>query len=393
MSAATSGAGAIVLDARYVRERPSGIGVMVDELVRRLPRLLPTETFVFLRHPRARSPLSDAPNATDFEWSAEANGPATLFGAATLAPVRTAALYLGPFNLLPFGLRCASIVTVHDLMWLDSPELCRSAGLWGGVETAFYGAGIRSALRSATALLAPSHATKAAIAARSPEAGARTTVVPHGVDDAFLQAGATALEPAAQAAVRTRYVPGARRYVLTVGQAAGYKNHRGVVKAFAQAFPGAEEGTHLVLVQRLGDGSKDLLGLADLLGLRGRVHVLATVPFADLVRLYQGALCLCHPSFVEGWGMPLTEAMAAGCPVLTSSTSCMPEVTAGAAELVDPRSVASIAKGLRCLGSDEARRSELRTAGLARARELSWERHAARTADVIAGILRPPRPR
>ena len=116
-----------------------------------------------------------------------------------------------------------------------------------------------------------------------------------------------------------------------------------------------------------------------------------TVPFADLVCLYQGALCLCHPSFIEGWGVSLTEAMAAGFPVLTLSTLFVPEVTAGAAELVDPLSVASFAQGLRRLGSDEAPRSELRTPELARLGELSWAQHAEQTAYVIAGTLRTAR--
>lgn len=376
----------IVFDARYVRERPSGIGAMVDELVRRLPALLPDERFHFLRHPAARAPLSLASNATEETVASEANGPGTLFTLPLGRALRSAKLFFGPANILPFAMPCPSIVTVHDLMWLDTPELCRSSGPWGAVETAFYGAGLRNTLRSATAILCPSQATKDAIERRSLRAAARTTVIAHGVDDAFRNVPAH--DPDGREAMR-RHVPGARRYVLTVGQAAGYKNHEGVVRGFAEAFP-HDDGTYLVLIQRLGVESGRLLDLARLLGVGGRVRVLSTVPFADLVALFRGAICLCHPSFVEGWGMPITEALAAGCPVLTSTTSCMPEVSGGAAELVDPGSAHAIALGLRKLASEPERREALRVLGLTRAAQLSWDKNAAAAAVVFARVLGAP---
>lgn len=381
--------GSIVFDARYVRERPSGIGAMVDELVRRLPALLPSERFHFLRHPAARTPLSSAPNATEETVRAEANGPGTLFQLPLSRSVRAAKLFFAPANILPFRVPCPSIVTVHDLMWLDSPELCRSPGPWGVVETAFYQAGLGNTLRSATAIVCPSHATKEAIAQRSSRAAGRTTVVPHGVDDAFrhgIQGDLPSDDDAGCKDAMQRHVPGARRYVLTVGQAAGYKNHDGVLRAFAEAFP-HDDGTHLVFVQRLGAESGRLRAMARTLGVHARVHVLPTLPFGDLLALLRGAICLCHPSFVEGWGMPITEALAAGCPVLTSTTSCMPEVTGGAAELVEPTSTHSIALGLRRLASEPERREALRVLGLSRAAQLLWTNTAARTAEVFAQVL------
>jgi glycosyltransferase involved in cell wall biosynthesis len=385
---AVSGRGAIVVDARYVRERPSGIGMMVEELVHRLPTLLPDERFVFLRHPLARSPLSDAPNTADVTVAAEVNGPLGLAGLSAVAPLRGAKLFFAPSNILPVGIPCPSLVTVHDTMWLDAPELCRAKGAWGKLETAFYATGLRTAIRSATALLTPSQATKACIAAHSLEAAARTTVIPHGVCGSVrAPSEPLPLEVRRQIeAAVARHVPGAKRFVLAIGQAAGYKNHDGVVRGFAAAFP-HDEDVHLVLVQRLGDEAARLLGLAGLLGIRHRVRVLSTIPFGDLVQLLQSALCLCHPSFFEGWGMPLTEAQAAGCPVVTSNQSCMPEVTGGAARFVDPSSSLSIAAGLRDLAEDDALRHDLRVRGLARAAELCWGKHVALTAEVIRTLI------
>ena len=90
----------------------------------------------------------------------------------------------------------------------------------------------------------------------------------------------------------------------------------------------------------------------------------------------RGALCLAYPSLLEGFGIPVLEAMLCGTPVVTSERSAMEEVAGGAAELVDPRDVESIAAGIeRAL----ARRDELRAAGLVRAQAFTWESSAEAT--------------
>jgi alpha-1,3-rhamnosyl/mannosyltransferase len=101
----------------------------------------------------------------------------------------------------------------------------------------------------------------------------------------------------------------------------------------------------------------------------------------ELAKLLRGAACLAYPSLYEGFGIPVLEAMLCGTPVVTSSDSAMEEVADGAAELVNPRDVESIAAGIeRAL----ARRDELRAAGLERARRFSW----AATGEAAAAAYR-----
>jgi glycosyltransferase involved in cell wall biosynthesis len=94
---------------------------------------------------------------------------------------------------------------------------------------------------------------------------------------------------------------------------------------------------------------------------------------AVLAALYAGARCLAYVPLVEGWGLPAVEAMAAATPVVASS---LPSAGSAALE-VDPTDVAAVARGLVVAAGDDRRRSELVTAGLLRARELTWAAAAA----------------
>ena len=106
----------------------------------------------------------------------------------------------------------------------------------------------------------------------------------------------------------------------------------------------------------------------------GVVH-LTSVDDAELACLYSGARGLLYPSLYEGFGLPILEAMASGCPVLTSNCTAMPEAAGDAAVLVDPLSVESIADGIRLLAREDGARS-LSRKGLERSRGFSWERTA-----------------
>jgi glycosyltransferase involved in cell wall biosynthesis len=122
-----------------------------------------------------------------------------------------------------------------------------------------------------------------------------------------------------------------------------------------------------------------------------RVTHLGYVSDEELFALYRRALCLVFPSFYEGFGLPPLEAMAAGCPVITSQTSAMPEICGMAAEYCDPHDYRSLAGAIQCVSESGARRTAMIESGLLRARMFSWHISGHRILETIANSARTSR--
>lgn len=376
----------IAIDARYVRERPSGVGAVVEALLAGVPPRMPDVDLLLLRHPKARARLSSAPNVREVEVAADPNGPLSLALLPRVVDLRGVDLFHAPSNILPFGLRMATVATVHDVMWLDTPELCTDRPLYGLLERAFYAVGVGHALRRATRIVTVSEATARDVARLSPAAAARTHVGRLGIVGGFAPAASDAEREEDRALLRRHLpvVPEGHRYLLTVGQSAPYKNHPRALAAFAEAFA-ADPRTHLVFVHRLGLVAALARELPP--AIAARVHLLPPVGLRALHALYRGALALVHPSLKEGWGLPVGEALASGCPVLTSACSSMPEVAGDAAVYVEPTDVASIARGMRSLVDEPGLRARCVARGFERVRALRWDAHVDATVDAYRAAL------
>lgn len=369
----------VCIDCRYIGPRPSGIAEVVQALVDFLPVLAPDLTFLLLKHPAHPAALSGATNVREVVVNQPANGPATMWWLSSVIDLSGIDLFHATFNIMPAGLPSPCVTTIHDIMWLTQPDLC-SQGLWGQVERRFYAHGIERALRRSAAIATVSTATRNAIAAHAPFAASRTHTTLSGVSRQFRP---VEIDRSILAALG---VPAGKQLVLTVGQYAPYKNHEGALRAFALALHDREE-FDLVLLQRIGRQSQRLLQLADELGIAGRVHLLRAAEREAMPHLYGAATVLLHPSFCEGFGNPLAEAMACGCPVVTSDVSAMPEVCDDAALFADPHDPAAIAVALRRVVDDPATAQRMRTRGLARAAELDWRAFAVANLAIYREVL------
>ncbi len=125
-------------------------------------------------------------------------------------------------------------------------------------------------------------------------------------------------------------------------------------------------------------------------GEAGALRNIGQIAEPDLVPLVQSATALVLPSLHEGFGLPVLEAMAAGTPVIASNAGALPEVAGDTAILVDPLDVTALAQALRRVATDRPLQESLRERGRARARQFTWSRNAARTAEIYRSILTNP---
>jgi glycosyltransferase involved in cell wall biosynthesis len=301
-----------------------------------------------------------------------------------------------PAHVLPLGapLRqgMRTVVTIHDLGYLRFPEAhtpahrlyLRLSTLWSA--------------RAATRLIAVSAATRDDLIRLAGVQPAKIAVIHHGLSQRFQPVEDPAVIKAAQA--RYGIKP---PYFFYVGTIQPRKNLARLIEAFADlgvggwGVGGGGGGTpppnpysptsnpQLVIAGKRGWLTGPIERRAAELGVAARVHFAGYVAGDDLPALLSGSLAFVFPSLYEGFGMPVLEAMACGAPVLTSTTSSLPEVAGAAALLADPTDTASIAAGLARLAADAGLRAELRVRGLVRAAEFTWDRCAEQTLAVIKG--------
>jgi len=174
-------------------------------------------------------------------------------------------------------------------------------------------------------------------------------------------------------------------FVLFVSSLWPYKNCEGLLRAWAAGR--AELGDRQLVVVGGGRDEKyvaQLHSLAADLGISADVVFVGAVPLEQTVSFYQAADVFVYPSLNETFGLPILEAMACGCPVVTSDTSAMPETAGGAAVLSDPMDPASIAQAI--IAAVGPGRGRLRDDGLRRAGQFTWEATAAATLDVYREV-------
>ncbi len=363
----------VALDARYVREKPSGIGTYVQALVARVPALAPADHFTFWAHLLAERPLSRAANTAEFTVRPGPNSPLTIWWPEHYASFREIDVFHGPHNLLPRKIPCPSVVTVHDVMALERPKL-HLRGWERIAKGVYYPQAVRRALEHATRLIAPSQATADCICALVPSAASRLHVILEAADAPFRPAKDLVVARARAASL----LGGEWPYLLVVGANVPSKRHDLALAAFAAAVP---RPWRLVLLQRRLKSDR-LVQIARSLQIEERIVWRNAVRPQDVITLLQGAGALIQPSVYEGFGLPVLEAMACGCPVIASDIAPFREITAGAARLVPMEQPNELAAALREVVESAELRQSLRERGLSQAKNFSWDRCARETLEV-----------
>lgn len=254
--------------------------------------------------------------------------------------------------------RARLTTTVHDMTCWLRPELHSRANV---TATRRFGELI---LKRADGILAVSENSRADAAAVLGLDENKIEVVYPGVADAFFEVGAQSVHELRQSLRLDR------PYALFVGTIEPRKNVPGLLAAYASLGPSIREEYELVVAGPIGWA--DRATLEQLRSAPG-VRRLGYIPEDALPALTAGASALIYPSFYEGFGFPVVQAMAAGVPVITSDVSSLPEVAGDAAVLVDPESTAEIRDALERLLTSPSLRERLGGRGRVRARKFRWD--------------------
>ena len=262
----------------------------------------------------------------------------------------------------------AHVLTIHDIAPLEHPE-------WYRPSFAAWYRYLWPLLARNAHLMTVSEFSQARIAEHFQLPADRIVVAPVGVDpEVFFPRRPEEID-----ALRVKYeLPGP--YILFVGTVQPRKNLAGLLAAWAQV--SGEFPDHCLVIA----GSAGPVFSQEEYGNRSSVRMLGRIPDMDLPALYSGAAAFVQPSFYEGAGLTVLEAMACGCPVAAAGTTALPEYTGDCALLFDPIDTAAITSAVRAILADRELAAGLQSSGIERARAFTWARSAKTVEDFLRSI-------
>jgi len=360
---------------RHYDQHMGGVRVYTRKLLEALLELRTGHEFVFLY----RNPALVGTHAGDPRIQEVALAARTFLGWDQLAVPRAVRrhgidLLFNPKYSIPLRAACPAVWVCHGLDWYVMPWASRF------VDRLSHRFLVPRYAARADAIIAVSEITRQHVMQYLPVPAERVFTVYSGVDDVFRRP----IDEARLRAVRAKYsLP--ERFLLYAGAIYPPKNFARLVRAYARIGP--ERGIPLVVAG--GENrflSEHELREPEVLGIGEWVRRPGWVEQEELAAFYALAEALLLPSLFESCGLPVLEAMAVGCPVVTADRYGTKELAEGAAILVDPESVESIVAGISRVVDDRALRAELVAAGRERSRRFEWHRCATETLRVLEHV-------
>jgi len=261
----------------------------------------------------------------------------------------------------------ADMPVIYDLSVLTMPETHPRSRVW------YIAKQLKGTLERATLIVTISESVRDEISDRFGIDKNLIAVVPPGAEPLGLESESDSIDLLG--------LPS--EYLLSVGTLEPRKNLGRLLKAHSRLTARHSDFPRLVIAGGRGWRSKEFNSLLEQQIQSGNVVVLGYVGDKALITLYRNATALIYPSLYEGFGMPVIEAMAAGCPVITSSGSGTGEAAGSAALLVDPKDVDSIEGAMSAMVDSETMRTKMSALGTERALEFSWSRTGLQLKTVV----------
>ncbi len=360
----------IGIDARSLRRE--GVGRYIRDLVSHLPRVTPEYDYhVYLPGVGCVDGLQLDSTHVHFHRAR----PAPRFQ-RQVARDRLDLYHAADHWYIPLPKPCRMVPTFHDLLVRTYPQaLSLKARVYSRLMTPI-------CVAVADRIITVSRFNEGEILRYYPKASGKVTVIPNGIHPVF----ASQHDPERLRMIREREkIP--VRYFLYVGSLRMYKNLHTLLKAFS-LLPGPLRSTvGLVVAARVEPQFSGTLQTARDLGLHEAVKFVGHLPPEELAPLYGGAIAFVTASLCESFCYPAVEAMACGTPVIGPNRLALPEVTQGAALLVNPLDPTAIREAMERMADDDAMRQRLIEAGLRRARDFTCQATAERVAKVYHEVL------
>lgn len=360
---------------RHYEQQEGGVKVYTKKL---LPLLFssdaPHQYLLIYQNPELLGTYARFPNVEEVSIGMPGTVTWDQIAVPWIARKRRLDLIFNPKFTIPFFAKAKKMFVLHGSEWFVIPEHFKRHDRW------YFNAFVPLYCRFSDAFIAVSNAVKDDAVKHTHVDPSKVFPIHNGYDPELFQ---PVRDSGRLRAVSQKYkLP--ERFILWCGQIESRKNIARLLRAFALIKDSIPH--HLVLAGEQRWSTNAELRVMRELSLQDRVYFPGWIQHVDLAAVYSLADLFAFPSLYEGFGIPLIEAMACGCPVVTADTCAPPEVMDGAGRLVDPLNVEDIAAGMSAVLLDAPLRADMIARGLERAKAFSWDRCARQVIAVFDSL-------
>lgn len=360
---------------RHYEQQEGGVKVYTKKLLPLLFSLGSRHQYVLIyQNAKLLGTYAQYPNVEEAAIGMPGTVPWDQIAVPWIARKKRLDLIFNPKFTVPFFSKAKKMFVLHGSEWFVIPEHFKKHDQW------YFNAFVPLYCRHADAFVAVSNAVKTDVVKHTGVDPGKVFPIHNGFDPTLFQ---PVRDPGKLLAVRANYkLPD--RFILWCGQIESRKNVARLLRAFALIKDSVPH--QLVLAGEQRWSTRAELQVMRELNLEDRVYFPGWVEHGDLPAVYSLADLFAFPSLYEGFGIPLIEAMACGCPIVTADTCAPPEVVEGSGCLVDPLSVEDIAAGMLKVLRDAPLRADMIAKGLERAKAFSWDRCARQVLAVFDSL-------
>jgi glycosyltransferase involved in cell wall biosynthesis len=370
----------IAINSRFAGYyQKEGYSRFIISLVNELLKKNPQDAFLCVYDSKKSIPFSNAPNVIFKSIGPRARYPLTWkfwydISLPMVAKQFNADCLISPDGFCSLTTKIPQVVVIHDLAFLHYPQ-----GI-NAIYAAYYKLFTPLFIAKAAHIVTVSEFSKADIVKHYPNAKNKISVVYNAAEKEF-----SPIDDTTKDLVKQKITEG-KEFFLYVGAIHPRKNLINLLKGFSWFKKRYQSNMKLVLVGRMAWKNELFLKQLETYKYRNDVVVMGYVEEAKLQEIVGAAYTLVYPSYWEGFGLPVLEAMQSGVPTIIANNSSLPEIASEAGYLVDPEDPEAWGQAMGILFKDENHRNQLIQNGLLRAKDFSWESSAQKLKSIIDSI-------